>query len=114
MVSAPVWKFRPGTIIADFPDSNDEKTIGKPDAGKPHVRFDEGEQISEYCWFAFYSTGENTLKTANHEVHEDFISRHLHIAVNLPLFLLFQNIHPVSWCVAPVHEFSGVHRLVRR
>ncbi|MCD6527202.1 MAG: hypothetical protein J7K75_09455, partial [Desulfuromonas sp.] len=31
---------------AGFPDSNDEKAIGKPDAGKPHVRFDEGEQVS--------------------------------------------------------------------
>lgn len=42
----PLWKFRFGTIIADFSDSNDEKTIGKPDAGKLHVRFDEGEQTS--------------------------------------------------------------------
>ncbi len=47
MVSAPVWEFRPDTIVtAGFPDSNAVKAIGKPDAGKPHVRFDEGEQIS--------------------------------------------------------------------
>ena len=44
MVPAPVWKLRVGAIVAGFPDSNDEKAIGKPDAGKPHVRFDEGEQ----------------------------------------------------------------------
>lgn len=57
MVPAPAWKFRSGAVIADFPDSNDVKTIGKPDAGKPHVRFDEGEQISRVWLVALYSTG---------------------------------------------------------
>ena len=46
MVSAPLQKLGTDTIIADFPDNNDEKTIGKPYAGKPHVRFEEGELIS--------------------------------------------------------------------
>jgi len=41
------------TFIADFPDSDDEKAIGKPDAGKPHVRFDEGEQTGEVWLVCF-------------------------------------------------------------
>jgi hypothetical protein len=45
MVPAPAWKLGSGAAIAGFPDSNDVKTIGKPDAGNLHVRFDEGEQV---------------------------------------------------------------------
>jgi hypothetical protein len=41
-------------MIADFPATAYEmKTIGKPDAGNLHVRFDEGEQAKAcsllYC-----------------------------------------------------------------
>jgi len=33
-------------VNTDHCDSDDEKTTGKPDAGKPHVRFDEGALMS--------------------------------------------------------------------
>ena len=42
-----------------------KKITGKPYAGKPHVRFDEGKRIREidgevfhFFVFSFYSTGE--------------------------------------------------------
>jgi len=38
---------------AQLLDSYRVNLSGKPDAGKPHVRFDEGDQVT--TWFLLYS-----------------------------------------------------------
>lgn len=51
-----------------------EKTIGKPDAGNLHVRFDEGEGAAVfYCHYLSYSTGSVRSVRA---VRERILSRH--------------------------------------
>jgi len=53
-------------------DSDDVKITGKPDAGNPHVRFDEGEQVAA-CSLLYWCNKRMRSRRFHHEGHEEMV-----------------------------------------